>query len=525
MRDLRVRGLRSLADTGQIRIAPITVLLGENSSGKSTFLRTFPLLRQSVEVRTSEPLLWFGRLVDFGTFEESASSFNTHKSVEIDISLDLDAGFSTSDDAAYFDPPPQGASCTVQFKITASPQEPGLLGALKTASHVSQLVIDTCGTKILLGFDSPNLLSRVEIDGNDFTRISQASYGVAKSISPTPTLYSLDRVLDEPSVEIGPNFRTFHEEVNDCVKSLVHGRTKDSSIDELITRFRLGTSEDMLKAIQEGQTQKGVWKRTVLDWTVENPEFIHYKQLIWGARLEEILDSVGRSIQREFSSISYITPLRAAAERYYRQQGLAVNELDSKGENFALFLRSLIPRDRESLRKWLGSSLNVYVELEESKGHVSLYLVDDKSKSRVNLADTGFGYSQLLPIAIQLWLTQTTRRPNSYPLRSNRAPVVVIEQPELHLHPRIQAKVADLLAHTVSIDKSSRKVSVIVETHSEALVNRLGKLISNKTLLPSDVNVVLFNKDTFSGPTNVVVTNFDSNGFLQDWPLGFFNSD
>jgi predicted ATPase len=226
-------------------------------------------------------------------------------------------------------------------------------------------------------------------------------------------------------------------------------------------------------------------------------------------------------------SIAYITPLRAAAERYYRQQGLATNELDAKGENFALFLRSLNNRERESLRKWLGSALGVYVDLDESVGHVSLYLVDEKTKSRVNLADTGFGYSQLLPIAIQLWLTQTRKRLLYGVTRfnSSSSTLVVIEQPELHLHPRVQAKVADLLAHATSSKNDGFEARVIVETHSEALVNRLGKLVANGTLQPSDVNVVLFNKPNFSEPTVVTTTSFDSNGFLQDWPLGFFNSD
>lgn len=526
MRDLRVRGLRSLADTGPIRIAPITVLLGENSSGKSTFLRTFPLLRQSVEVRTSEPLLWFGRLVDFGTFEESVSSFSKEKEIEIDVSLDLPSGYSVSNHSAYFESEVQSAPCLIQLKVVAGAHEVGDISGRRIASYVSLLAIEICGTRVQLNFDAPSSLSKVEIDGLDFTKTSLASYGIASTVTPTPTLYSLNRVVDEPSEQLGPNVPTFLEEIHDCVKNLVHGRTKDDSIDELITRLQLGTASQMLQAIKESQIQRGIWKKQVLEWTEDTPEFIRYRQLFWGSRLEELLDAVDEAIRREFGSISYITPLRAAAERYYRQQGLAINELDSKGENFAPFLRSLNSRDRESLRKWLGSALNVFVELEESKGHVSLYLVDEKSKSRVNLADTGFGYSQLLPIAIQLWLTQLPRGPRSFPLRRNRARVVVIEQPELHLHPRIQAKVADLLAHTVSIGKKNTDTtSLIVETHSEALVNRLGKLISKKILQPSDVNIVLFNKKTFTGPTTVIETSFDSNGFLLDWPLGFFNSD
>ena len=71
MEALRVENLRSLADTGFIALKPITLLLGQNSSGKSTFLRCFPLIRQSIEARTSGPILWYGRFVDFGSFREA----------------------------------------------------------------------------------------------------------------------------------------------------------------------------------------------------------------------------------------------------------------------------------------------------------------------------------------------------------------------------------------------------------------------------------------------------------------------
>ena len=71
MDSIRLQRLRCLSDTGEIKIKPITILVGENSSGKSTFLRFFPLLKQSVESRTIGPVLWNGRLVDFGNYKDA----------------------------------------------------------------------------------------------------------------------------------------------------------------------------------------------------------------------------------------------------------------------------------------------------------------------------------------------------------------------------------------------------------------------------------------------------------------------
>jgi AAA15 family ATPase/GTPase len=72
-----VKNLRCLTDTGVVAMKPITLLVGRNSSGKSTFLRALPLLRQSVETPRQSPILWFDpQYVDFGSFDDAVN----HKS-------------------------------------------------------------------------------------------------------------------------------------------------------------------------------------------------------------------------------------------------------------------------------------------------------------------------------------------------------------------------------------------------------------------------------------------------------------
>jgi predicted ATPase len=68
-----VENIRRLAQVEPIEIRPITVLVGRNSAGKSTFLRSLPLIRQSIETRSSAPILWYGDLVDFGDFKTAVS--------------------------------------------------------------------------------------------------------------------------------------------------------------------------------------------------------------------------------------------------------------------------------------------------------------------------------------------------------------------------------------------------------------------------------------------------------------------
>lgn len=71
---IRIQNLRSLLDTGFIEIKPLTILLGANSSGKSTFLRSFPLFTQSVSKSLREPISWFDdAYVDFGDYDTAKS--------------------------------------------------------------------------------------------------------------------------------------------------------------------------------------------------------------------------------------------------------------------------------------------------------------------------------------------------------------------------------------------------------------------------------------------------------------------
>ncbi|MFI9653097.1 AAA family ATPase, partial [Guyparkeria halopsychrophila] len=60
MKSVRIQNLRALHDTDDIDLRPLTICVGKNSSGKSSFARFFPLLRQSVEQRTTGPILWYG---------------------------------------------------------------------------------------------------------------------------------------------------------------------------------------------------------------------------------------------------------------------------------------------------------------------------------------------------------------------------------------------------------------------------------------------------------------------------------
>jgi predicted ATPase len=139
----------------------------------------------------------------------------------------------------------------------------------------------------------------------------------------------------------------------------------------------------------------------------------------------------------------------------------------------------------------------------------------------------GFGFSQMLPIAAQLWAASEARK-GSQPIRRKMVrPLVVIEQPELHLHPDYQARLADIFVAAVGeqgreTNPNQPGLRVIAETHSPALINRLGMLVAEGILHKDCVQIVVFDQKDTNLPSKIRIAEFDSEGVLQNWPFGFF---
>ena len=72
---IKIKNFRSFKDMEYIDIKPITILIGRNSAGKSSFLRTFPMLKQSFEERTRSPILLYGNYIDFGSYQDIKPNF------------------------------------------------------------------------------------------------------------------------------------------------------------------------------------------------------------------------------------------------------------------------------------------------------------------------------------------------------------------------------------------------------------------------------------------------------------------
>lgn len=118
----------------------------------------------------------------------------------------------------------------------------------------------------------------------------------------------------------------------------------------------------------------------------------------------------------------------------------------------------------------------------------------------------------------------------TYSLRfpsANTDLVTAIEQPELHLHPAYQAKIADVFMSLLNsfTEEDDDQYKLLVETHSPTIINRIGRRIREGKFMAKNVNIILFQKDIENKNSQVSQTSYDSNGQIQNWPYGFFDPD
>jgi energy-coupling factor transporter ATP-binding protein EcfA2 len=231
------------------------------------------------------------------------------------------------------------------------------------------------------------------------------------------------------------------------------------------------------------------------------------------ARREHVVET----LQQVLARVAYLGPMRARPERTHAV-GLtrSTDYVGPEGEALAEVLDA---------SRWLIDEVNEWMDRLDLGYHVKLLaptsrdvvltagdftvvaLLDVRRDPPVLVSSRGVGYGvgQLTPVVAQCLLSHQG--------------VVVIEQPEVHIHPRLQAAVGDLLIHSVT----ERDNQVLVETHSEHLVLRLLRRVREGALAPDDL-AVLYVEQHEDGAAFVRRLDVDADGELAGgWPGGFFD--
>ena len=210
----------------------------------------------------------------------------------------------------------------------------------------------------------------------------------------------------------------------------------------------------------------------------------------------------------------YISSVRAVPALDLRLTSSLSDISENDGSNcYQCLIREALKPNSDVLAKvsdWYEKNFDGW-RISVDKNQAPIYHIEMKNDTIANnILDTGFGIIQSLPIVIRA--VRKCINPT----------LVILEEPESHLHPAAHASLGDLIANSALEDKNKR---YLIETHSQNFLLRLRRLVAEKKISKDDISFyyVSFDKSTLSSKVNKILIN--DNGMIDKstpWPKGVF---
>lgn len=239
------------------------------------------------------------------------------------------------------------------------------------------------------------------------------------------------------------------------------------------------------------------------------------------------LQNINLYHEKLFSTVYYLGPLRKQAKRLYTWTGRIPDSVGYLGEEAIQAILAAESEDRrintryrsprklfkeiiaEMLKKMTLIEDFSIDRISELRQDYDVKVKTKGSKNWVDIPDVGIGVSQVLPVIVELFYAP----PGS---------IIVMEQPELHLHPAAQAGLADVVIDAIHAgeDFQKRGIQLLIETHSEHFLRRLQRRIAEGTLDQDEFSAYFANNDQY--PAVLEPLQVDSFGNIKNWPRNFF---
>lgn len=186
------------------------------------------------------------------------------------------------------------------------------------------------------------------------------------------------------------------------------------------------------------------------------------------------------------------------------------------GYRLAVDVKVCLPVERITSKRGIKSDLAKYEEKSRIEFLGRVYLIDEQQRD-LKFSDVGTGFSQVIPVLIDLALDET----------------LLYKQPEVHLHPKLQSKVADCFVEAINTSRQNNTQRVrLIETHSEHFVLRVLRRLKDSyrdellhtslTVYPEDFALIYFKP--VGDRTEIYQIRVSENGeFIDSWPEGFFD--
>ena len=255
----------------------------------------------------------------------------------------------------------------------------------------------------------------------------------------------------------------------------------------------------------------------------------NYSDKIYGRssalRLEPENDAVillSSEFKQLFHSTYYLGPTRVHPQRYYHWERIHPKEIDMWGNKVvdALLSARVLQLTtayngksvsiEERISKWLRKlelahsfSLAPIGDLDDNNYEIRIQKTPNSAE--VTLPDLGHGAGDLFPLLVHCCYVP-------------EGSTLILEQPGIHLHPKAQANLADLLIEVIT----ERNLQILVESHSEHLLTRLQLGIAEQKIAAS--NTALYFCENEAGVSTIKSLDVDELGNIKNWPKNFFGN-
>ena len=502
MKSFRVKNIKSFVDSGDIEIAPITIFVGKNSCGKSSLIRFPAVLSQTFIADTDSPIKFYGKMLDYGNYEdvlhghgEGDISFEAKYQVDLnrlEMMGPMRRRFMSDVDRR------SGERKVVDATIEV------------TIGKVSKMLVVK---SFALFIDSKEMYRIIKNHGNGNSYVyrlntlfedgklipSSREYTINTRIEEFDGFFPVVRIREE-ELQKSINVDSIDEEVIARISAYMHEFNRQIRFGEIEK-----ANEDINELPEEGRLA------VTIDNTIDYLTFITVQ--------------LNRIMNREADWLSYIGPFRDNPERVYRDQEKKSTFVGTRGENVSTLIINDYHKDTheliEKISEWLYLSMGYRIAVKDLDSNLFQIMIEDKDGFQSNILDVGYGISQVLPIVAEVFRMQSNQRHTMSGMRYDNR-ILIVEQPELHLHPAAQADLAELFVTYVG-DRSRR---LLVETHSEHLIRKLQVCVADPNCpLTKDMVKIYYvdkkNEDTYASIDEMKIC--EDGRFEKEWPTGFFD--
>ena len=502
--EIELRNFKPFGDIAQrAPMSKITLIYGPNSGGKSSIIQALLLLKQSDEdYRRTASLTPQGEYVDLGGY---ATMVHKH---ELDREMELNVKFSENTMAGMADEQASTMEIGMTFRPDAVRQTFPVLYRINYRMHSEDwqpLDIN---------------LRRTVSEADENPDVSRGSHGeiVFEWDADVETLEDFVRnvckIVAKQKREQDENHQSHAlMRLRNLQLEFFRDRTDSEpadpvSIVEAVKRLMVSNNWSFMPNVPHSLMNSSFDQDELSKFTAPQKD-VSTIDILTYLNSRQCLDAFASQFKDWGANMSYLGPVLDDPRRYYYGAGGTRSTVGKRGEH-TFDIVSDDASTRQLVNQWferfeipytLIGSADVAVAGDLTGAIDAMLLVDDRTGTRVTPADVGFGISQILPVIVEAV--------------GGTSDTICVDQPEVHLHPRLQAEVADLMIETRDVKRW------IVETHSELLARRIQTRIAQGKVTPGEISI-LYVQPAESGSTIRPLRLAADGEWLDEWPGGFF---